>query len=104
MATLRVQFVGGPCDATTKNVPVDQVKAGSTVCGGQVYVFDPNTANPVFAHLASVVENANVANLSYNPRLVFSAFSGLMRTLAYGVPAQMRGVRADLNRIRRAVR
>jgi hypothetical protein len=101
---LRVQFIGGPCDATTKLVPADIVSSGSLVCNGQVYVVDPKTANPVFARLASAAEKANVANLSYDPKLVFSAFQGLMRTLAIGVPAEMRGIRADLNRIRKAVK
>ncbi len=47
--TLRVQFVGGPCNAQTKNVPTTLVRSGVVSCGGASYRTDPTTANPVIA-------------------------------------------------------
>lgn len=82
----------------------DVLRGGSVACGGGVYYVTPNTANPVILYYAPAAEKAQIKSLPYDPRAVFASWHALMRTLAYGVPANLRRGRRASARIRRAVR
>ena len=101
---LKCVFLGGPCNGQTKYVPADIVQSGSVACGGSVYYANLASANPVFLNWAPHIEQQNQADIAYDPRAVLLTFNLLMRTLAIGVPAEVRRIRGSIARMRKAVR
>ena len=98
-----VQLAGGPCDGRTLEISGDQLNAAWAVCQGALYVYRGESTNPPIFQLASDAAKQKPVAPSYTPTDVFVAFHSLMYTLGHRVPQGVTRIRADLQRIRKAV-
>ncbi len=101
---IKTDFVGGPCDGFSVQVPVSQLATGAVSCGNQTYVVQGVTPNLYRATWAQAVKNAGPGGPVVAPTQFDAAWTALMHTLAFTIPAQLTRQRVALQRIRRAVR
>jgi len=102
--TIRTDFVGGPCDGQTKQVPVSEIATGTIICGGQDYTVQGVSPTRYRATwMPQALAEAKTSPLGGTPQFQL-AWSGLMHTLAFKVPAYLKRERVASQRIRRAVR
>lgn len=102
--TIRTDFVGGPCDGQTKQVPVSQLTTGAVECGTATYVVQGVSPTHYRATFEPDTRNLGPGGPEVVAPQFDRAWSQLMHTLAFYVPAQLTRQRVALQRIRRAVR
>jgi hypothetical protein len=103
-AGIDTDFVGGPCAGVFKKMPVSQLATGAVICADATYVVTKHT--PTFytvTYAPDTRAGAPGQPLAGVPQFG-QAWSALMHTLAFKVPAALKRERVALQRIRKAVR
>jgi hypothetical protein len=109
--TYTVLLVGGPCDRRYVALKAAALSAGKATCKGAEYLYAPDTHDPwIFQYAPDKAAGKPVGDIfgantiQSGERQVYAAWSRLMHSLAFYVPAQEARTRAAITRIRKAVR
>lgn len=104
MATIRTEFVGGPCDGQVKRLTVAQLTAGAVSCGGANYIIQGISPTLYRATWGKLVAQQEQISPTQGHAQFDIAWMRLMRSLAYTVPENTKHVQKAVRRIRAAVR
>jgi hypothetical protein len=102
--TITTDFVGGPCDGRRRQVPVAVLSTGAVSCDGKTYIVQGVTPTLYRATYEPDTRNAGPGGPLAGTPQFGRAWTTLMHTLAFRIPAQLTRQRVALQRIRRAVR
>lgn len=102
--TIRTDFVGGPWGGLTRSIPVSELSTGVIRRGTADYIVQAITPTHYRATFEPDTRNLGPGSPLQGTPQFNTAWTMLMHTLAFKVPAYLRREENAMRRIRKAVR
>lgn len=102
--TIVTDFVGGPCDGLTKRIVVSALATGVVRCGTADYIVQGITPTHYRATFEPDTRNLGPGSPLQGTPQFNQAWTAVMHTLAFKVPAYLKRQEVAMRRIRKAVR